>query len=140
MAQSGEGRKLCVLLVDANADVLRLLAALLVKYGHDLYVAITAEDALRQAAVVRPEVIFTGLTLPDSSGYDLVREFRAKPESMNAFIVALEGYCDHHQGAHYKAAGFDHCLSKPITIDEIVRITMFLSKHYSVAGTPRVPK
>ena len=123
-----------VLLVDANAEVLSLICALLEHYGHEVRTANTGAKALSHACELRPDVIFTGLSLPDCTGYELAQRFRATPESASSFIVALSGYTPMYCYDDHKAAGFDHRLVKPVNIDQIVETITFLSKHGVATG------
>ena len=136
MATDGDAKKFRVLLVNANANIVKLMCTLLIQNGHEVQFAVTAESALRQVSVVRPEVIFTGLELPDSNGYDLVQQFRGRAESRHAFIVALEGSSPLHRYDDYKSAGFDHILVKPVKLDEVVRTVAFLSEHCQLLARP----
>ena len=128
MKAMNEAKK--VLLVDANAKLLRLLCTMIARHGHEVRVATTGGRALRDASELRPDVIFTGMLLPDCSGIDLAARLRAMPELAHTFIVALTGYST--LDCACSKVGFDYRMVKPVSIDEMIE-TITLLTHGSTA-------
>jgi DNA-binding response OmpR family regulator len=60
--------------------------------------------------------------LPVMSGYDVVREFRAKKISQNTLIIALTGYGTDEDRIRSLESGFDEHLVKPPSLDMLVEI------------------
>lgn len=127
-----------ILLVDANAEMLNLMYTLLTRCGHTVHIATTGYEAIRQACELRPDVIFSSLSLSDCTGYELAGRLRSTPETADAFIVALSEYSPHYCYDKHKDAGFDHRLMKPVNIDEVVETVAFLTKDFSAAH-PQMP-
>ncbi len=107
-----------VLLVDANAKLLRLLCTMITRHGHEVRVASTGGRALREASELRPDVVFTGMLLPDCSGIDLAARLRELPELEQTFIVALTGYST--LDCACSKVGFDYRLVKPVSVDDMI--------------------
>src|SRR5205809_608451 len=79
-----------VLVVDDNTDCADSAALLLQQWGHHLYIAYTPDEAIRLAAVLRPDVILMDIGLPKKDGFELGKEIQALcPECR---IIALTGF------------------------------------------------
>jgi CheY-like chemotaxis protein len=111
-----------VMLVDHDIQVLALLTTLLEHYGHDVRTAESAKEALAVAEGFRPEVLYTGIALLVSSGFELVKQLRMRPSCAGTVIVALTGHEAKLSPGQWQTAGFDRVLRKPADIEEIVDV------------------
>jgi CheY-like chemotaxis protein len=116
-----------VLLVDQDVQVLALLMTLLEHYGHDVRSAASCKEALALTEGFRPEVVYTGIALLVSSGFELAKQLRARPDYANTVIVALTGHETAMTPAAWTNAGFNYVLRKPANIEEIVGVLNDLS-------------
>lgn len=80
-----------VLAIDDNRDDLTLLRHALQKLGVSVLVAENAEDGLRIARAVRPDMMLIDIGLPGTDGYGLVRECKADPDLQRIPAIALTG-------------------------------------------------
>jgi CheY-like chemotaxis protein len=55
-------------------------------------------------------------------GYELARQVRAMPDTADAVLVALTGYGQGRDRRDAQAAGFDHHLVKPASMEQIEEI------------------
>jgi DNA-binding NtrC family response regulator len=79
-----------VLVVDDEPDAAEALTLLLKPRGYDVRVAGTGDAARSAVSSWRPHVVLLDLMLPDVSGLDLLRDFRAAaPETQ---VVMVTGY------------------------------------------------
>lgn len=111
---------LSVLVVDDNTDAALSLGMLLGAMGHAVVVEHSAKAALANAMRQTPQVAFLDLGLPEVDGYELARQLRAEPGTADALLVAVTGYGAAEDRARSAAAGFDHHLTKPVAIDDIL--------------------
>jgi CheY-like chemotaxis protein len=108
-----------VLVVDDNHDVAETMAVLLRLLGHEVAVAHEGARAVELGRVFRPEVVFLDLGLPDMSGYEVAQRLRAAPADSEMRLVAVTGWGQVEDRQRTRAAGFDHHLTKPTTLDEL---------------------
>ena len=111
-----------ILLVDHDVQILELLQSLLEYYGHEVRTAVSCEEALALASELRPQVIFTGIALLRSSGFELVKSLRERPECTDTMIVALTGHESLLDLDFWKESGFDRIVRKPAKIEVIVEV------------------
>jgi len=121
------GRRLKVLIVDDNPDLVEMLAIVVGAAGHDVRTALDGPGALSAARTYRPDVVLLDLGLPGLSGLDVARELRRDPDTANARLVALTGLGQEEDRRRTREAGFDHHLTKPTEPDELERLLAELS-------------
>ena len=109
----GSGRRLKVLVVDDNADLVDMLAALVTNLGHDVRKAMDGRTALSAATVYRPDVVLLDLGLPVMNGLEVARELRRSPNGAGLRLVALTGWGQPEDRRQTGEAGFDEHLTKP---------------------------
>jgi len=80
-----------VLLVDDDADLLKLLAMRLGAAGHRVSLAESAEAALAQMAASRPELVVSDVRLPGRDGLTLFDEIRARHPSLPVILLTAHG-------------------------------------------------
>jgi CheY-like chemotaxis protein len=66
-----------------------------------------------------PDVVLLDIGLPGMSGYDVARELRRRPKFQDLMLVAMTGYGQESDRQRSHAAGFDHHLVKPVSIDTL---------------------
>jgi len=107
------GRRLKVLVVDDNADLVEMLAMVVEGLGHDVRKALDGQTAISAATAYRPDVVLLDLGLPVISGIDVARQLRQRPETAHVHLVALTGWGQAEDRTRTREAGFDHHLTKP---------------------------
>jgi signal transduction histidine kinase len=106
-----------VLIVDDNVDAAESLAMWMQLQGHDVRTAHGGAAALQQTAAFEAELAFVDLGLPDTDGYALARELRARRPALK--LVALTGYGQPEDHRRSAAAGFDAHLVKPAAFEAL---------------------
>jgi len=117
-------RRLRVLVIDDYPDSAASTAMLMSLLGHDCRSACTGSEGLAVAEQFHPEVILLDIGLPDLSGYEVVKQLRARNAKRPAYIVAVTGRGQPEDRARALAAGFDQHVLKPAdttTIKAILR-------------------
>jgi PAS domain S-box-containing protein len=113
-------RSLRIVVVDDNVDAAEALKLLLMLDGHVVETAHAAQAALEIADQFGPEFILLDIGMPDIDGYEIARCLRANPRLQSVRVVALTGYAQ--QAELERAAGFDHHLVKPATLEAMEKI------------------
>jgi two-component system response regulator GlrR len=80
-----------VLLVDDDADLLRLLSMRLEAAGHRVTLADSAEAALAQLALQRPQLVISDVQLPGLDGLQLFEHIRAQHPALPVILLTAHG-------------------------------------------------
>jgi CheY-like chemotaxis protein len=111
-----------ILIVDDNAQNLKLVRVILSVEGYDVRTAVDGEDALRVLGSFTPRLILMDLQLPGMDGLQLVRLLRADPARRAIQIIALTAYAMKGDEERAFAAGCDGYVTKPIDIEDLPRV------------------
>lgn len=111
---------LSILLVEDNLDSAASLKMLLTLLGHQVAVAHRGDRGVALARESRPQVIISDLGLPGAlDGYGLAREVRGVSELSATRLIALSGFGMEEDKRRAQEAGFNHHLTKPVSIDDL---------------------
>jgi len=111
-----------ILIVDDNAQNLKLAKVILVAEGYDVRTATDAEDALTILESFTPRLILMDLQLPRMDGLELTRQIKNDPARRGMIIIALTAYAMKGDDEKAFAAGCDGYMSKPIDTDALARM------------------
>ncbi|MGF6182460.1 signal transduction histidine kinase/ActR/RegA family two-component response regulator [Massilia sp. UYP32] len=118
-APPAEGEPHLVLYVEDNPANLRLVEEI-VAFRRDLRL-LSAPDGhlgLELAKAHRPDAILMDLNLPGMSGFEVLRQLRADPETTWIPVIALTANAMPRDIERGMAAGFHRYLTKPIDIEK----------------------
>ncbi|MBM9513993.1 sigma 54-interacting transcriptional regulator [Desulfogranum marinum] len=107
-----------VLLVDDEADLLRLWKLRIQSNGYDVSVAECAEEALATFAAIKPDVVLTDLRMPGIDGMALFEEIRKQNKSIPVIIITAHGSIP--EAVEATRQGVFSFLTKPIDGKELV--------------------
>jgi CheY-like chemotaxis protein len=108
-----------VLVVDDNTDAAASLALLLNMEEYEVRTAADGEEAIEQARIFAPQIIFMDLAMPRLDGLEAARRIRALPQGEEIRIIALTGWGQEADRQRTRAAGMDHHLVKPVSLDAL---------------------
>jgi two-component system, sensor histidine kinase len=111
-----------VMIVDDSVDGAESMSVLLEMLGHEVRVVYNGASALSAAPEFKPEVVILDIGLPDLDGYHVARALRSQPETAGALLIALTGYGQESDRQRTRAAGFDHHLVKPASLEDVERV------------------
>ncbi len=125
------GNAVRVLVIDDEVQLRRLLQLTLETGGFVVHVAQSGDEGLRQAAMVRPEIVILDLGLPDMDGIEVLRKLRewatfpililSVRSAEQDIVAALDG-------------GADDYLTKPFRSGELLaRVRNALRHHQESA-------
>jgi len=115
-------RRLRVLIVDDNADLVEMLAVVVEAAGHQVRQALDGQSAVAMALAHRPHLVLLDLGLPERDGIEVARELRRHPETRQCRLVALTGWGQDDDRRRTEEAGFDCHLTKPADPKALERV------------------
>lgn len=130
-----------ILVVDDDLDVGEALAEVLLHLGARPVVVTSAASARRAIAGRRYDAILSDLSMPDESGYDLLRGLRAQPDPAVRELpaIAVSAHCSPRHRQEALAAGFDGFVAKPFGVDDIRAALSALPGQWVGAAPSRLP-
>jgi PAS domain S-box-containing protein len=120
-------KRLKVLVVDDNVDLVEMLGASITQMGHEVRKALDGRSAISAALSFRPDAVLLDLGLPVVNGLDVARDLRRRPEMANVRLVALTGWGQDEDRERTSAAGFDYHLTKPTEPETLERLLTHLA-------------
>jgi len=108
-----------ILIIDDNAQNLKLARVILVAAGYEVRTAVDAEEALETLTKFVPQLILMDIQLPGMDGLELTRRLKQDPSLRTIVIVALTAYAMKGDEEKARAAGCDGYITKPIDTDAL---------------------
>ena len=105
-----------------------LLGVIVKRLGHMVSMAHTGQEAMEKARLMKPEVVFRDIGLPDVDGYEVCREMRREEWGASAAIVAVTGRDDPADISRSALAGFDRHVVKPMEFSVLREILQAKSR------------
>jgi DNA-binding response OmpR family regulator len=109
-----------ILVVDDDHEVADGLAEILREYGHEVFVAHDAAEALERISVLEPDAAIIDIGLAGVSGYELAKRARERRGSESIRLIAFTGHSGAAERRLSKEAGFYVHLVKPANIDALL--------------------
>jgi CheY-like chemotaxis protein len=114
--------QLRILVADDNRDFAEALAVLVRTRGHAVREAYDGEKALALCLEFHPHVLVLDIAMPRLDGYEVSERVRRLEWTRDVLIVALTGRAEFLDRARSHASGFDYHVTKPIALDEVIRL------------------
>jgi two-component system, OmpR family, response regulator len=108
-----------ILLVDDSVDAALAMGMLLEALGYDVRTEHDGPRALASLDEFHPDVVVLDIGLPGMDGFEVAREMRKRDVTKHALMLAMTGYGSDADRADALAAGFDHHLTKPVSVDAL---------------------
>jgi two-component system, OmpR family, response regulator len=108
-----------ILVIEDHDCVAEHLRIHLEAQGHEVRAVPTGEQGLEIADEFRPSLVLCDLILPGIDGYTVTRILRHHPSLSETRFIAMTGYT--LDRSEIREAGFEHCLSKPFTSQDLNR-------------------
>ncbi len=116
-----------VLLIEDDAAVARSIELMLKAAGFNIYTTDLGEEGVDLGKVYEYDIIVLDLTLPDISGYDVLKQLRMG--RVNTPVMILSGNPDIEAKVKTLGYGADDYLTKPFNKDELIaRITAIVRR------------
>jgi CheY-like chemotaxis protein len=114
---SVEGLK--VLIVEDSHDTLLLMSKLFEREGAQVATASCAAEAIDRALAEHPNFIISDIGMPDTDGYELLKQLRAIPNVSDVPAIAISGYASEEDRERALAVGYLALVPKPVDIDAL---------------------
>jgi CheY-like chemotaxis protein len=112
-----------ILYIEDKIPNVELMRAIIEDLSNTNFVdAQTVEEGLRIARSLRPDIVITDIHLPDGNGFDVLRQLRADDRTAKIPVIALTADAMPTNMHNMELAGFDHILTKPLKIPELMKI------------------
>ncbi len=108
------GQGLRALVVDDHAVNLKVARAFLTKFGCEVEVAASGQQAIDVFSVDNFDIIFMDIQMPGLDGFEATQIIRSMPHGADVRIIALTAHALPEYQARCEDAGMDGFLAKPI--------------------------
>lgn len=106
-----------ILIVDDEADISFLLAGLLRAKSHNAVYANSLAQGFEKLKQITPGILFLDINLPDGSGLEAIRQFRALVPSVK--IIMISAYDGAAERSKAEAEGANAFISKPFAPKDV---------------------
>jgi CheY-like chemotaxis protein len=97
----------------------KLIRAAMRGTGHEVYLAADGEEGLALVRSVRPDLIFSDVSMPKLDGYQLGDALKASPDTASIPLVFVTASVQRAQIAEAERHGGAGVLPKPFTMAEL---------------------
>jgi len=114
--------KLNLLIADDNQDAADTLGLLLQHFGASVEVTYSGAAALGALKPEQTHAAILDIGMYDLDGLEVARRIRKQELGANILLIALTGWGQQQDKLDTKDAGFDYHLTKPVDINELVKL------------------
>jgi len=120
-----------ILLAEDNPVNQMLAVRLLEKHGHQVVVARTGREAIRQIETQPFDLVLMDVQMPEMDGLEATEAIRQKEKASGAHlpIVAMTAHAMQGDRERCAAAGMDGYITKPINVKELIDLTQTLVRN-----------
>lgn len=112
-------KKPLILIVDDVVRNLQIIGNHLIETGYDISLAMTGEQALTTAKLIKPDLILLDIMMPNMDGYEVCRQLKQMPETADVPVVFLTAKNDIDDILKGFAVGGTDYITKPFHKQEI---------------------
>lgn len=126
---ASETRQRDILYIEDNPANMRLVESILARRQDiRLLTAYKPSEGLELARAHQPALVLLDISLPEMDGYEVLRRLRADVLTRDIPVVAVSANAMPSDLDRGKAAGFQDYLTKPLEVDELLRVVDGLTK------------
>lgn len=133
-------KKLKILLVDDETDILEFLSYNLEKEGYVVYTATNGADAIELAGKHQPNLILLDVMMPEMDGISACEEIRKIPSLSSTLIAFLTARGEDYSQIAGFEAGADDYITKPVRPKVLISRVKALLKRTAEAATVTYPE
>jgi CheY-like chemotaxis protein len=110
-----------ILVVDDEADIVRVVVKLMSARGHEVSTAADGLEALAKVGAERPDVIILDLNLPNMDGFEVCRRLKSDPATRSIPIVMMTAaYVSLDDARRGEDHGADEYVVKPFLREVLI--------------------
>ena len=108
---------LTALVVEDDAGGMAIIGVMMRHLGINAFINTSGDEVLAMANAMpkKPDIIFLDINLPNTTGYEILADFRKNDKFKDCTIVAVTAQDADTEIPKAKEAGFDSYISKPIS-------------------------
>jgi CheY-like chemotaxis protein/type IV secretory pathway ATPase VirB11/archaellum biosynthesis ATPase len=130
VAPAGRGAGTCVLLVEDEDQLRRVMKDLLEREGYTVAEARDGVQALDQVDRFAPDVVILDLNLPGLDGYSVLTQLRSRPATRSLPVMVLTAKGDEDNEVRVFELGADDFITKPFRARALsARLEAVLGRH-----------
>jgi len=111
-----------ILVIDDEVAMRQLLAAALEDSGYEVIDTGSGQSGIELAQAEKPDLILCDVGLLDTSGYEVLRALRTRPETVSIPFVLMTGLADLQGMREGMRLGADDYMPKPFEITEMLAL------------------
>ncbi|HOT75433.1 MAG TPA: ATP-binding protein, partial [Candidatus Wallbacteria bacterium] len=116
-SRSSSRKKYNILLVEDNPSNIALTTKVLIKFGHNVAVAVNGEEAVAMSLKHSYDLILMDIQMPVMDGFEATRAIRSRGDEIPIIAMTASAMKGDHEAC--MAVGMDGYIPKPINITEI---------------------
>lgn len=110
-----------VMVVEDNELNAKLFRDLLTAQGYRVVETREGKEAMRLARAEKPALILMDIQLPEISGFDLIKLFKAEIDLAPIPIIAITAFAMKGDEEKIRTSGCEDYLSKPISVSKFLK-------------------
>lgn len=121
-----------ILIIEDDSDVARLIEGYSQKWGHDVEISGSGQEAMGKAKKKDFDMVFLDIFLPDCEGHSLISKFREMQPDIN--IVAMTGRNSAELEWEIRQQKVLYHMIKPVEMKEIKSVLAHIEKKTKPGG------
>jgi len=111
-----------ILVIDDEPQITEVIEAFLTNAGHQVFVNNVANEGLKRAKALKPDIILLDIMMPGTDGYGVCNELKNDPATSGIPVVFLTGKDrNDDMGRSFKVGG-DMFIKKPFSCERLLEI------------------
>ena len=116
-----------IMVVDDDPKIREFIIHILETEGNEVVGAADGFEAGQKSIKFKPDIMIVNIFMPNMDGFEVCRQMRKNPDTMNTKIIAISGYSDEENRKKIIDAGADLFIPKPLSRNTVIDAVSKLS-------------
>lgn len=125
----------CILIIEDESNILEALSFILSRAGWDVRGHGKGTTAVEEVERIAPDMLILDVMLPGRSGFDILRDLRARVETRQLPVLMLTAKGQAKDREHAMALGANGFLTKPFSNAELLEVVATLAAGHDALAT-----